>query len=77
MEIMDGRDRSGRLLRALPGISPGTLSLRLSELEWVGVIAKIGSDQSRVTYLFTNKGKDLRKLIDSMATLSIKWHRPV
>lgn len=62
--------RFGELQRALPGISPKTLSERLKELEKDGIINKkiFAEIPLHVEYSLTQKGKSLRTIIDQMRT---------
>ncbi|MBI4066556.1 helix-turn-helix transcriptional regulator [Candidatus Gottesmanbacteria bacterium] len=67
-ELCDGTRRFGELARALPGVSPKTLTLRLRELEHSGVIQKkvFAQVPLRVEYSLTLKGKSLRAIITKM-----------
>lgn len=71
--MLEGRNRFGELQRALSGISPKTLSLRLSELEKERIITKkvFAEVPLHVEYYLTNKGKSLGKLFKEMET----WER--
>jgi len=66
--IFDGKKRFGELQRALPGISPKTLTLRLRELERDGIIDKkvYAEVPLRVEYSLTEKGKSLRGVFKSL-----------
>ena len=66
--IFDGKKRFGELQRALPGISPKTLSLRLRELERDGIISKkvYAEVPLHVEYSLTEKGKSLRGVFRSL-----------
>ena len=66
--IFDGKKRFGELQRALPGISPKTLTLRLRELERDGIIDKkvYAEVPMRVEYSLTEKGKSLRGVFKSL-----------
>ncbi len=67
--LCEGKKRFGELQRSLPGISPKTLSERLSELEKEGIITKkvFAEVPLHVEYSLTKKGESLRKVFDSMA----------
>ena len=67
-ELCDGTKRFGELERALSGISPRTLSLRLQQLEKKGIVTKKVFPQVplKVEYSLTEKGKSLRSIIESM-----------
>src|ERR1700691_5210085 len=66
--IFDGKNRFGELQRALPGISPKTLSLRLKELERDGIITKkvYAEIPLHVEYSLTKKGESLRGVFHSL-----------
>ena len=59
--LIDGTIRFGDLLRSLDGISPKTLSLRLRELEKVGLVERTVYPEipPKVEYQLTEKGKSL------------------
>jgi DNA-binding HxlR family transcriptional regulator len=73
--IAEGAKRYGELLRALPGISPRTLSLRVSEFQRAEIISKTANGRERVTYKLTRKGRELVKELESIADFSIRWHK--
>ncbi|WP_160675063.1 helix-turn-helix domain-containing protein [Clostridium sp. C8-1-8] len=62
--LIDGTIRFGDLLRSLEGISPKTLSVRLRELEKVGLVDRIVYPEipPKVEYKLTEKGKELEKV---------------
>jgi DNA-binding HxlR family transcriptional regulator len=66
--LFDGKKRFGELQRALPGISPKTLSQRLQELEQEGIISKtvFAEVPLHVEYNLTEKGKSLSGIFDSL-----------
>jgi DNA-binding HxlR family transcriptional regulator len=66
--IFEGKKRFGELQRALPGISPKTLSIRLKELERDGIISKkvYAEIPLHVEYALTEKGKSLRGVFRSL-----------
>jgi len=66
--IFGGKTRFGELQRALPGISPKTLSQRLHELERDGIIFKkvFAEVPLHVEYTLTEKGKSLRGVFRSL-----------
>ena len=72
--IFEGKKRFGELQRALPGISPKTLSLRLHELERDGIITKkvYAEIPLHVEYSLTEKGKSLRGVFRSLENWGIK-----
>lgn len=69
--LYDGTKRFSQLQKALLGISPKTLSLRLYELERNGVITKTVYPEvpPRVEYSMTEKGNNLKDIFASL----IKW----
>ena len=71
--IFEGNNRFGSLQRALPGISPKTLSQRLQELESEKIISKkvFAEVPLHVEYTLTEKGKSLSGIFDSLA----QWGR--
>jgi DNA-binding HxlR family transcriptional regulator len=66
--IFEGKNRFGELQRALPGISPKTLSQRLRELERDEIISKkvFAEIPLHVEYTLTEKGKSLRGVVRSL-----------
>lgn len=67
-ELYDGTRRFGELQKALGGISPRTLSLRLDQLEHDGIITKkiYPLVPLKVEYSITERGKSLREIIGKM-----------
>jgi DNA-binding HxlR family transcriptional regulator len=74
-ELAEGRSRFCELERALTGISPRTLSLRLRALEDEGVVARetYAEVPPRVEYALTTKGQALLPIIDDMRTYGERW----
>ncbi len=70
-ELCGGTKRFGQLERALTGISPRTLALRLKQLEHDNIVHKrvFAEVPLHVEYSLTPKGQSLRVIIDSMR----KW----
>lgn len=66
--LCDGTMRFGALQRALPGISPKTLSERLQELEKEGIVAKkiFAEVPLHVEYSLTPKGISLREVFQKI-----------
>jgi DNA-binding HxlR family transcriptional regulator len=64
-QLCQGSKRFGELQRALPGISPRTLTQRLQELERSGIVHRRVYDEMplRVEYRLTEKGRSLRQVI--------------
>ncbi len=69
--LFNGNNRFGSLQRALPGISPKTLSQRLQELEQEGIVTKkvFAEVPLHVEYDLTKKGESLSDIFESLA----KW----
>jgi|SRR5579875_409640 len=74
-ELAEGRCRFCELERALTGISPRTLSVRLRELEREGIVKRTGgaAGSSRRTYALTAKGLDLLPIIADMKAYGERW----
>ncbi len=67
-ELVQGRNRFGALKRAMPGISPRTLSLRLRKLEADGIITRkvFPEVPLHVEYRLTEKGRSLGKVFQAL-----------
>jgi DNA-binding HxlR family transcriptional regulator len=76
MEVLNGANRFNLLRTAVPDISPRTLSGRLDDLENVGLLRRqvTSSSPSRVHYVLTEKGEDMRTLLRELAGFSLKWY---
>jgi DNA-binding HxlR family transcriptional regulator len=74
-ELAEGRSRFCELERALTGISPRTLSLRLRALEEEGIVERQTYPEvpPRVEYALTGKGRALLPIIDDMRTYGERW----
>ena len=70
-ELLDGTRRFGELQKALPGISPRTLSLRLDQLARDGIVSKkiYKTIPLKVEYSITDRGRSLGDIIATMR----KW----
>ena len=77
MEVLKGTDRFNMLKAAVPNISPRTLSNRLDDLERVGLLRRrvMNGNPSRVHYILTEKGTDMKVLLREFAGFSLKWYR--
>jgi DNA-binding HxlR family transcriptional regulator len=66
--LCEGTKRFGELQRALPGISPKTLSTRLQQLEKDKIVKKkiFAEIPLHVEYSLTEKGLSLKKIIEMM-----------
>ncbi len=84
-DLSEGPRRFSDLERALPGISPRTLSERLRALEAERILARESYPESppRVEYALTPKGRALLPIIDAMRDFGHEWlvpehdHRPL
>jgi DNA-binding HxlR family transcriptional regulator len=76
-ELAEGRSRFCELERALAGISPRTLSLRLRALEEEEIVERqeFGEVPPRVEYALTEKGRALLPIIDDMRSYGEHWLR--
>jgi len=74
-ELADGQSRFCELERALEGISPRTLSLRLRALEEEGIVARLSFPEvpPRVEYSLTDKGLALIPLVEDMRAYGTRW----
>ena len=74
-ELHEGCSRFGELERALTGISPRTLSLRLRALEEEGIVRRTTYAEvpPRVEYALTEKGVALLPIIESMRDYGETW----
>src|ERR1700745_1818488 len=77
-ELADGTSRFCELERALAGISPRTLSLRLRALEEEAIVERheFGEVPPRVEYALTEKGRALLPIIDDMREYGEQWLPP-
>jgi len=68
-DLLTGKKRFGELMNSLHGISPRTLSARLSELEEYGIVKKkiFPVVPLKVEYSLAKKGHDLKVILDQMA----------
>lgn len=74
-DLLSGKKRFSELQRSLRGVSPKILSQRLDELESWGIVTRKAYPEVpvRVEYCLTDKGADLRPVLDSMTDWSQKW----
>lgn len=72
---MEGTIRFNELKRKLEGISPRTLSDRLTELEEMGLIERIdhGTIPPKVEYRLTDKGRDLETVYQAFLEWANDW----
>jgi len=69
-------DRFNQILRALPGLTPRVLIMRLNELEGVGLIQPviIQASPRLVRWKLTVKGEDTLPIIKGYSSYIAKWH---
>lgn len=74
-DLTTGTKRFSELERSLAGISPKTLSERLSALEREGVLHRrtYAEVPPKVEYSLTQKGQALAEVIDAMRTYGNRW----
>lgn len=74
-QLLDGPKRFNELLNSIEGISSKTLSQSLSELVKNGLISRkvYTSSPIRVEYCLTEKGKELKELIQAMRKWGERW----
>ena len=74
-DLTTGTKRFSELERSLEGISPKTLSERLSTLESEGVLRRrmYAEVPPKVEYSLTEKGQALVSLIDCMRSFGNRW----
>lgn len=74
-DLTYGTRRFSELERSLAGISPKTLSERLSSLEREGILHRrtFAEVPPRVEYSLTEKGQALAELIDAMRAYGNRW----
>ena len=70
-----GPQRFGALRRSVPGISTRMLTERLRMLEGAGVIWREQAETipPAVTYGLTQRGDDLRSVLDSLGEIADRW----
>lgn len=76
--LQDGPKRFGEIEKAIPGISAKVLSDSLAELERVGVVQR-RVESSRpvlIQYSLTEKGADLKGVLDALHIWGNKWMIP-
>ncbi len=75
-DLLDGKKRFGELLHSLSGISPRTLSARLSEMEKCGVVKKkiYPVVPPKVEYTLGKRGHELRFILDQMKKWGMKYN---
>jgi DNA-binding HxlR family transcriptional regulator len=72
-ELVAGSRRFNDLRRGLPLISPTLLSQRLKRLAEAGVVRRRCEDDGAKVYELTQSGRELRPLVERMATWGHRW----
>jgi len=72
-----GAMRFGALRRAITGISPRLLTVRLRALEAEGFVRRtvIGGKMPEVTYAPTTRLAEMETVMEKLHGLSVKWNR--
>lgn len=73
--MMFDKTRFNQMLDSIEGANPKTLSIRLKEMEQTGLILRSVYDETpiRVEYQLTEKGKQLRPILEQMAAFSLRF----
>ena len=74
-ELLTGMKRYNELVRNVAGISPKVMTQNLRELEEDGVINRTVYPEvpPRVEYTLTDKGNDLKPIIEAMRLYGLKY----
>ncbi|MEM8613145.1 MAG: helix-turn-helix domain-containing protein [Cyanobacteria bacterium P01_H01_bin.105] len=74
-ELWEQERRTNELLKALPGVSSKTLTVRLRSLEEHGLVARQAYAEvpPRVEYAITDKGKELQPVITALHQVGQQW----
>ncbi len=75
MQVIEGVTRFNDLQRALPKISPSTLTARLRALEDAGLVERSERSASGVEYRITPAGKELEPILMDLALWGQRWAR--
>jgi DNA-binding HxlR family transcriptional regulator len=75
--LFQGKNRFGQLLKAMEGISPKTLSVRLKKLEQQGLITRqiFPEVPLHIEYFVTKKGRSLHKVIQVLDEWGNQWEK--
>jgi len=73
--IYNNQKRFNEFLNSIEEINPKTLSIRLKEMEKDGIIKRQIYHETpvRIEYHLTQKGKELRPILEQMALFSLKY----
>lgn len=74
-ELWEHERRTHELLKALPGVSSKTLTVRLRSLEEHGLVVRrvYAEVPPRVEYAITAKGKELQPVITALHQVGQRW----
>lgn len=77
--MMFDKTRFNQLLESVEDANPKTLSIRLKEMEQTGLISREVYDETpiRIEYHLTEKGKQLRPILEQMAAFSLRFYSDV
>jgi DNA-binding HxlR family transcriptional regulator len=73
--MMSNQTRFNQFIESIEGINPKTLSTRLKEMEKNGLIQRTIYHETpiRIEYYLTEKGKQLKSILDQMAMFSFRF----
>jgi DNA-binding HxlR family transcriptional regulator len=73
--MMSNQTRFNQFIESIDGINPKTLSTRLKEMEKNGLIQRKIYHETpvRIEYNLTQKGRNLRSILDQMAVFSVQF----
>ncbi len=74
-ELLSGMKRYNELVRNVAGISPKVMTQNLRELEEDGILSRKVYPEvpPRVEYTLTDKGNDLKPIIEAMRLYGLKY----
>ena len=74
-ELLTGTKRYNELTRSVVGISSKVLTENLRDLEKDGIISRVVYPEvpPKVEYFLTEKGEDLREVIEAMKQFGLKY----
>lgn len=73
-ELFLGTARFGRFQKAIPRISPSTLSKRLKGLEAADIVVRKAAGQAS-EYHLTRSGRELGPIVQNMAVWGMRWRK--
>ncbi|MGI8549928.1 MAG: winged helix-turn-helix transcriptional regulator [Dehalococcoidia bacterium] len=74
--LLTGPHRFNEILALVPGLSDPLLTQRLRDLETEGLLVRhvLPTSPVRVEYELTDKGRDLERVVRSIADWASRWH---